>query len=229
LKVLDFDPGLADGLDPEQFTAARHRVLAASALLKPTSQDFDWAWGRERSERSLLIVGGLMVRRLTIDGRCCSEIVGPGDVVRPWDGEVVSALPVPASVRWRIIEPTRVVLIDERFLATASAWPAVLGELVRRAVRRAQSLAVHLTLCSKPRVDERLLLLFWHLADRWGTVTPTGVRVELPLTHELLAELVGALRPTVTTALVGLSGRGLVLRDGADVWRLPHGLASRAA
>src|ERR671914_356405 len=82
LKVLDFDPGLADGLDPEQFTAARHRVLAASALLKPTSQDFDWAWGRERSDRSLLIVGGLMVRRLTIDGRCCSEIVGPGDVVR---------------------------------------------------------------------------------------------------------------------------------------------------
>jgi predicted GNAT family acetyltransferase len=28
-----------------------------------------------------------------------------------------------------------------------------------------------------PRIDRRLLMLMWHLADRWGRVTPNGIRI----------------------------------------------------
>jgi CRP/FNR family cyclic AMP-dependent transcriptional regulator len=100
----------------------------------------------------------------------------------------------------------------------------VLGAVVTRAVRRAQSLAAHLTISSMTRVEDRLSLLFWHLADRWGRVTPDGVLLELPLTHELLAELVGAQRPTVTSALTQLSRRNALLRQSSGTWLLAvHG------
>ena len=56
-------------------------------------------------------------------------------------------------------------------------------------------------------------MLFWHLAERWGRVTPGGVVVSLPLTHERLARLIGAQWPSVTTALGKLATCGAVLRQ----------------
>jgi CRP-like cAMP-binding protein len=69
------------------------------------------------------------------------------------------------------------------------------------------------------RVDVRLHMLFWHLAARWGRVRGDGVTVPLRLTHTVLADLVAARRPTVTTALSELSRQGLV-RSVDDGWLL---------
>jgi hypothetical protein len=68
-------------------------------------------------------------------------------------------------------------------------------------------------------VEGRLLVQFWQLAERWGHMDRDGIAVSSPLTHELLAKLVGAARPSVTTALGRLAERGLLLRSG-DVRRL---------
>jgi CRP/FNR family transcriptional regulator, cyclic AMP receptor protein len=220
LQVLKADPALGDGLDSERFAAAREEVVAASASLEPGSRNAVWPSDAGPVDTSLLVVEGLVLRRLALDGRCCSELLGRGDVVRPWDQEAIAGLPDPAAIRWRVVDPTRVAFIDARFIERAGAYPEVLGTLLTRAVRRAQSLAVHLTVSSMPRVDDRLRLLFWHLAARWGTVTPSGVRLDLPLTHELLAELVGAQRPTTTSALASLARRELVTRDDDGSWLL---------
>ena len=67
--------------------------------------------------------------------------------------------------------------------------------------------------------EGRSLVQFWQLAERWGHVDRDGIAVSLPLTHELLAKLVGAARPSVTTALGRLAERELLQRTG-DVWRL---------
>ena len=42
----------------------------------------------------------------------------------------------------------------------------------------------------------------------------------VPLTHEMLAKLVGATRPSVSTALSQLAARGLLVRENREVWRL---------
>ena len=57
------------------------------------------------------------------------------------------------------------------------------------------------------RVERRLKALFWHLAERWGRVSGDGVIVPLALTHRILGQLVGARRPTVSTALSELAER----------------------
>jgi CRP/FNR family cyclic AMP-dependent transcriptional regulator len=52
---------------------------------------------------------------------------------------------------------------------------------------------------------DRLLALMWSLADRRGIVREDGVYVPLSLTHETLAQMIGARRPTVTLGLKALS------------------------
>jgi hypothetical protein len=72
------------------------------------------------------------------------------------------------------------------------------------------------------RVDDRLLALLWCLAERWGRVVPDGVLVNLRLPHRTLAGMVGARRPSVTTALGQLIARNAIERRVDGGWIL-HG------
>jgi hypothetical protein len=59
-------------------------------------------------------------------------------------------------------------------------------------------------------------MLLWNLAGRWGRVRSDGIVVPLRLTHTVLADLVAARRPTVTSALSELARQGAVraIREG---------------
>jgi hypothetical protein len=77
-----------------------------------------------------------------------------------------------------------------------------------------------MAIVQQPRIDLRLHMLFWELADRWGTVHQDGVHLKMQLTHAMLADLVAARRPTVTKALGELAQRSAVVWTGTD-WLLP--------
>ncbi|MBD0280669.1 MAG: Crp/Fnr family transcriptional regulator [Thermoleophilaceae bacterium] len=62
-------------------------------------------------------------------------------------------------------------------------------------------------------VKTRLLVQFWHLAERRGRVGPEGVSIPVPLAQEMLAKPVGATRPSVTAGLGRLASRGLLVRE----------------
>ena len=89
-----------------------------------------------------------------------------------------------------------------------------------RALIRARWLSFHLAVCHVVGIEKRLIILFWHLADRWGKVTPDGVRIALPLSHGMIAKLVGSRRPTVTTAMGKLREEGRILRTEDSAWML---------
>jgi CRP-like cAMP-binding protein len=81
---------------------------------------------------------------------------------------------------------------------------------------------VALAIAHHQRVEDRLLLTLWHLAERWGKVTPDGIVLPLPLSHQRLAHIVGAHRPSVTTAMGALDKAGRVSRRDDGSWLL-HG------
>jgi CRP-like cAMP-binding protein len=101
-------------------------------------------------------------------------------------------------------------------------WPQLGVELFNRGTRRAHHLAVALAISHHQRVDDRLLLTLWHLAERWGRVHTDGVVVPLPLSHQRLADLVGAHRPSVTTAMGELRRSEAISRRDSGEWVL-HG------
>jgi hypothetical protein len=216
VAVIDVDPDLAEGLPPGERDAASRRLVAPAFDLGVGS----WSpnegpeIGGGRHALGVLIVEGLLTRAITLEGRTTGELLGTGDVLRPWDEED-SPPSVSLTVAWSVHAPTRLALLDRRFLAAATRWPSVVEEITHRAIRRSRALSLQLALGQVPRIEGRLLLLFWRLSERWGRVTPEGIYVPLRLTHETLAALVAARRPSVTSALGRLAECGLVeRRDG---------------
>jgi len=169
----------------------------------------------------LLVLDGLLTRQVAIGEATCAELLGGGDVLRPWteiDSQISS---IASESRWQVVMPTRVALLNSRFALQICRWPAVTAAIIDRVVQRARWLSFHLAVCHIVGVEARLLLVLWHFADRWGRVTTAGVKLPLPLSHGLLAGIVGARRPTVSTALGVLRDQGRVERtDGG--WLL-HG------
>jgi CRP/FNR family transcriptional regulator, cyclic AMP receptor protein len=216
--VLDHDAGLRNVLSEADRARARQHAVAAVIEL-PSG---DWEPSAEEStgaELGLLVLEGLLIRDVTVADARCGELVGPGMLLRPGDDPGGDA-PTRHEVGWRVVEPTRLAVLDRRFLRVAAHWPTLVTALVARATERAHNLAVMVSIHSLKRVDTRLLAFFWHLADRFGKVTADGVLIPLALTHRQLALLVGAQRPSVTSALGTLAERHLLHRDEHGNWLL---------
>jgi CRP/FNR family cyclic AMP-dependent transcriptional regulator len=216
--VLDHDAGLRSVLpEPERARARQHAVAAVVEL--PAG---DWEPSADHglgAELGLLVLEGLLIRDVTVADARCGELVGPGTLLRPQDDRDSDA-PMRHEIGWRVVEPARLAVLDRRFLRVATHWPSLVTALVARALERAHNLSVMVSIHSLKRVDTRLLAFFWHLADRFGKVTADGVLIPLGLTHRQLALLVGAQRPSVTSALGTLAERELLRRDERGNWLL---------
>ncbi|HEX6388566.1 MAG TPA: helix-turn-helix domain-containing protein, partial [Solirubrobacteraceae bacterium] len=219
VRLADADPELFAGLTARERDEARVRAVAPTLTVERGRWDVaDVPVGDPEACLGLLVLDGMVLRSVTVSSSPRSEIVGPGDVIRPWALDEVTS--VPFDSRWQAVLPTRLAVLDERFLAVACRWPKLTLAIVGRLVRRARWLTLQLAISDLRRVDDRLLLFFWHVADRWGRVGPDGVAVALPVTHEMLAQLVCAQRPTVTTALKRLAAEGQLQRNRDRTWLL---------
>jgi CRP-like cAMP-binding protein len=219
-QVLVLDPDLAGGLEGERLRRAERDLVAATAVAFEGPWDPEEAGESVRGGIGLLLLEGLVVRRVGRTGRYGAELLGPGDLMRPWqhDGEDVT---LPFDTTFRVIEQAVFALLDLRFAARAAPYPEVSGALIGRAMQRSRTLVVNMAIAHYPRIDRRVLMLMWHLADRWGRVTPEGIRIPLRLTHQLLADLVASRRPSVTSALQQLGRDGYISKLG-EAWLL-HG------
>ena len=207
ISIVDADPGLAELLDESQRERARREALTRVRRLSPGEWDAARAIEPDTHHRGFLIIDGLLTREVDVLGRRCVELLGAGDVMRPWRWDADGSH-VQAEVGWVVLESTRLAVLDHGLVTRMTPWPQLGVELFSRATRRAHSLAVALAIAHHQRVDDRLLLTLWHLAERWGRVRPEGIGVRLPLTHQRLADLVGAHRPSVTTAMGDLVRAG---------------------
>ena len=96
----------------------------------------------------------------------------------------------------------------------------MLGEVTGRVMGRATSASLRLLINQVVRIDDRVLLSLWGLAERFGRVTPDGVLVPVPINHTMMARFVGAQRPTVSQAVGELVRRGDVVRLDDGGWLL---------
>jgi CRP/FNR family cyclic AMP-dependent transcriptional regulator len=221
ISLVDADPDLADLLDAAELERARRDALARVLRLSTGEWDAGAALELDSHHRGFMIVDGLLSRSVDVLGRRCCELLGHGDVMRPWQWDDEGSH-VRAEVGWVVLDPARLVVLDHGLVTRIVPWPQLGVELFNRGTRRAHHLAVALAIAYHQRVDDRLLLMLWHLAERWGRVHPDGVVVPLPLNHQRLADLVGAHRPSVTTAMGELTRSGAVSRRDDGDWVL-HG------
>ncbi len=227
VRLPDVDPSLVGRLPARLAVAAREQLVARAVRLDvgqwaPGPGELD---GDFRDWLGLLILDGLIVRGVEVEGLRCCELLGPGDVLRPWDEDGGVTLATVAT--WRVLEDAKVALLDQAFARRACRWPSVTAELLRRTMSRSRSLSISLAITQARRADVRVRDLFWHLADRWGRVTPRGVVLTANLTHSVISQLTGLRRPTVSLTLADLERAGEIVRLSKDTWLINPAASDR--
>ena len=223
VHVLEEDPELCDALTgPERALATQH-LVAAEAKVPVGEWAPDGRLGDAPGDLGYLILDGLLMRETRIGRHETVELLGQGDLLRPWDHADGDTSPIAWEQGWRVLEPLRVAVLDARVGTIAGRFPTVTACLISRTLRRSRLAGLLLAVNAMPRLDERLLTLMWALADRWGRVGPEGTNVPLPLTHAMVARLVGAQRPSVTSALRTLEDRGFLARSTTGPGWVLHG------
>jgi CRP-like cAMP-binding protein len=154
-------------------------------------------------------------------------ILEEGDVlVRPMD----SWAAVGPQVRCFAIEASAARLVRREQLDAWMGEPRLAANVVRVLAAQVADRELAVAIALEPRVERRLLLKLRQLAERWGRVTPDGIRLDLRLTHQELANMVGAVRESVTIALGRLASAGEIeVRNRTLLIRPPTELDRRAA
>jgi CRP/FNR family transcriptional regulator, cyclic AMP receptor protein len=214
--LLQLDPELGEALDQLSRQRARSELRARLGYLPrgPWTVPPVATGGH----LGLLLLDGVVAREVVIGRAMSTELLGAGDVIRPWASD--SAEVVGSDVRWNVLAATRFAMLDRAFSLSVAAFPPVAVALMERLDRRAERLAELRTIANLVRVEDRLLALMGHLGERWGRVTPDGLLLPLALSHRTLGDLVGARRPTVSTAVAKLARRGQLERRADGSWLL---------
>jgi CRP/FNR family cyclic AMP-dependent transcriptional regulator len=220
VSLLDADPDLVRWLGPDEVAAARAGAVVP-AMHVPRGEWAPPGGGGSSRARHLgfLVLEGLVGRDERLAGWSALALVGPGELVRPWEQPPDEPL-LPRSVTWRVFEPVTLAVLGPELEAAVARWPRLGLALADRALRQTSRRATQQAICQLAGVDVRLLVLFWHLAERWGRVAHGGLVLPLCLRHETLGHLVGAKRPTVTLALQRLMAGGFVESRANATWFL---------
>ncbi len=220
VSVLRADPGIARGLLPAEAGRASRRAVA-SVLSLP--KGVFWPHERLPSERGtlgMLLLDGMILRGVAVTDRPTVEVLGPGDLFRPFEPDPDPDAMVSAEVRWWALTPARVAVLDAGFLRRMSEHPTVVAELASRLSRRSAASSLRLAIVQEPRLSVRLHAVLWQLADRFGEPQAEGMLLRAPLCHVLLSWLVGARRPAMSRAINELERAGRLARRPDGTWWL---------
>jgi CRP-like cAMP-binding protein len=149
--------------------------------------------------------GFVVIRRMTKKRR--------GVVVCHAGSGALLSVPEPGEALVALAD-ARVTLVSEATFDKLLAQPRVailLSDAMRSELRQKRdSIANFASVRPVDRVERKLL----QLAREHGRVVPGGIRLDFPITHELLGEMVGSARETVSRAIERLERGGFVVREG---------------
>ena len=183
--------------------------------------------GEVRSASSLPDAQVLVVEEGFVALRTTDPVTGRGVVVCHGGPGTFLPFTLPGDDIVALVDSRlAVVTVDvyERLLELPDAAQALLHGI--EATVRQQQRTI-LALASSHHVD-RLREKLLQLAEDHGRVARDGILLQLPITHGLLAEMIGSARETVTRAVDALEQNGLLRRqDRGYVLRVPPGALER--
>jgi CRP/FNR family transcriptional regulator, cyclic AMP receptor protein len=200
-----------NGHVPVGLPGLRCRRLRAGEVLIPEGWDLG----------SLAVVQtGALALAITGRGgrRAIVGVLGPGDIL----GEESIRLGADREPRRPVARPEAraitsgaVLLFPPHELELAVRHdPALACWMAQSLSHRLADLELHLGWALSLGVHERILGVLRSLIGRWGIPAAHGTMLDLPLSQDFLASMVGASRETVNRALRDLRASGAVVRSG---------------
>jgi DNA-binding MarR family transcriptional regulator len=131
VRLLDVDSGLAGALDERDRTEAGARAVAEVLTVEPGAWTFEARAEQWRGGLGLLMLEGLLVGEVKASARGLVEVLGPGDLFRPWTA---------APLRWEALTRSRFAVLDRELAVRLARWPELTGVLLDRAAERSRAL-----------------------------------------------------------------------------------------
>jgi hypothetical protein len=203
---LDRPGGLLEGLPPGAADRALQLLAASSRLeIDPGPGHFT---GSFPGAGLLVVEDGFVVLRASSPQLSRTVVTceaGPGRILLP---------PAPDEVLVALV-PSRVTAIPahvvDRLLTLPGVAQRVVDQLASALARKQEAIGNFAQTRHVERVRRKLL----QLARSYGHVVRDGIRIDFPVSHALLAEMIGSSRETVTRALDRLQRGGFVARRGS--------------
>jgi len=216
-SLLDLDVELAAALSTADVARARSELAVSLARFAPGPLNTAQIARAGARLSGLLIVRGTLAREVILADVSSLELLGPGDLIRPWDARAEDSL-LSYEEQWSVLAEARLAVIDRLTADRLAAYPELTRCLTQRVADRAQRLALTQAISQMTRVDDRVRLMLWHLVERWGRMTPDGAVLPLALSHRMIGQLVGARRPSVSSAVAALTRAGEIGRLTDGTW-----------
>lgn len=170
--------------------------------------------GKKGEECFFILEGRLKLCQTLEDGREVSfEIIEPGDMF----GEGTLLENPRYSCNAEILEDTRVLILPRQQIFDFIEQNGRFGlKLVRYMTRRLVEFRQRQEMLLYS-VNIRLARLLLGLAKKYGVTTPQGVKINLKLTHQELANLIGTARETLTLTIGKFRREGLLTKTSGSI------------
>ena len=119
-SLLDLDPDLGALLTDERREAARRELHVRVTTFPIGEWDGSRLADADPTHLGLLVVEGVLAREVVLGDTISTELLGPGDIFRPWHIEGPPEL-LPVAIRWNALSPVRLGLIDRRAASRRSS------------------------------------------------------------------------------------------------------------
>ncbi len=198
---------LFEGLSPQE----RERAIASCIRKQYRRGERVFSTGDPPEFIYLLVAGHVNLMELEENGsERILHIFRPGDIF----GEILFSVerrPFDAIA----VDEARIAIMSKatflEFQRTSPTWALNFIRLLSdRLITAERDLAALARTWTRPRLVHLLL----KLADTLGRETPQGALITVPVTHEALANMIGASRVRVTSTLSQLAREGLISKQG---------------
>jgi CRP/FNR family transcriptional regulator len=107
--------------------------------------------------------------------------------------------------------------VDATLLAdSVKAKPAMYVDLMQEVGRHLEFCIHSLENISLKKSEKRIAHLLWYFAKKFGAPTGQGFRIDMPLTHQNIGEILNITRETVSTNIKELRDAGLIKTSPAS-------------
>src|ERR671915_118569 len=116
IRLLEADPELGALLSPPRRSEAERELVVRTHRLSVGPWDVSRLAGASADHVGLLVLDGVLSRELVVADHVSAELLGPGDLVRPWQGTSGAGL-LPVEAVWSVLSTTTLAVLHRRFAA----------------------------------------------------------------------------------------------------------------
>jgi CRP-like cAMP-binding protein len=219
LSQADFFRDLPEEVREEVVRLARKSVLRPSQFL--------FREGARAEHVFLLISGSLKILQTSPHGQTVAlRVTGPGELLALVATLGAREYPVSAQALQTCIAAS---WTGREMWHLLERQPRIGAAALRLALERLHELQKQYRELATERVEQRIARVLLRLVRQAGTRVEAGVRIDMPLTRQDLAEMSGTTLYTVSRVLSGWTERGLLESKRRQITLLrPHDLVSIA-